>query len=66
MSDKKQQTKKIKVNLKDKSFDEIIQIFYNNPKEVVTLGVLLETLRKFEMRLIKTYGLNEDSKESGK
>lgn len=65
MSDKKQQTKKIKVNLKDKSFDEIIQIFYNNPKEVVTLGVLLETLRKFEMRLIKTYGLNEDSKESG-
>lgn len=61
-------TEKKKVNLSEKSFEEIAELYYNNPNEKVTLGVLLETLRKFEIRLIKEYGLNaikkvEDNKE---
>lgn len=59
----KDKPKKTKVNLREKSFEEIIQILYNNQKQLVTMGVLLVVLNKFEQRLIKKYGIKEKPSE---
>ena len=54
--------KEKKVNLKDLTYEEIVELYYTNPKIPITAGVLLETLRKFEIRLINEYGLKSKVK----
>lgn len=50
--------KKKEVDVRKLSYEEIIKLYYANPNIPITAGVLLETLRKFEMRLINEYQIN--------
>lgn len=54
------------VDLREKTFEEIIQLFYNNPKEQITTGLLITIFNKFERRIIEEYGLKNIHEKNNK